>query len=218
MDKTLDDASFCVSSRNSMQSESARRTVISLYLSYALHTVEPEGKFLTIAEEINIDVIKKVEYGVISETLQYNGPDDFPVGHSRHPRYTTKDTPCDAALLSSKRSAEPRSKRRSASDGERWGFGYSCPKGTGKSVRVRKSDAIEGRLKPGFDKKGCERVFNQVVGLVSRAFRLTPRNSLADLSETGDYSEEEADGGEDDADADPSLINSVVDPLSSLRL
>ncbi|RKO87839.1 hypothetical protein BDK51DRAFT_34415 [Blyttiomyces helicus] len=234
----LSDSISIIAASNSMQSESACRTIISLYPSYALHTVEPEAKFLTITEEVNIDVIKKVEYGSISEMVQYNGPVRFLVGHSHHARYTTKDTPCDASLLASMQSAEPRSKRCSArsshkllafcaiaetwraagSDGEGWVFGYVCPEGTGKTGCVRKSDANEGRLKPGFDKEGCEQVFNHVVGLVSCAFRSTPRNSLVDLSETGDYSEEEADGGEDDPDADPSLIESVVHPLSSVRL
>ncbi|RKO93674.1 hypothetical protein BDK51DRAFT_40580 [Blyttiomyces helicus] len=243
----LSDSISIIAACNSMQSESARRTIISLYLSYALHTVDPEAKFLTIAEEINIDVIKKVDYDGISETVQYKGPVDFLVGHSGNARSTAKRTHSDAALLviEAKRrttfeaalgqviaqAASILCYRRNAargrgayrtywaySDGERWVFGYVRPEGAGTSVRVRKTDEMKGRLKPGFDKKGCELVFNHVVGLVSRAFRSTPRNSLVDLSETGDSSGDEDDGGEDDPDADPSLIDSVVDPLSSVRL
>ncbi|RKO92898.1 hypothetical protein BDK51DRAFT_31157 [Blyttiomyces helicus] len=231
------DSISIITASNSMQSESARRTIISLNLSYALHTVDPDAKFLTIAEEINIDVIKEVEYDGISETVQYKSPADFLVGHSRNTRSTAKRTHSDAALLV----VEAKSRttfeaalgqviaqaasilcyRRNAergrgayrtywaySDGERWVFGYVRPEGAGRSVRVRKTDEIKGLLKPGFDKKGCELVFNHVVGL-----RSTARNSLVDLSETGDCNDEEADGGEDDPDVDLSCINTVVDHL-----
>ncbi|RKO89898.1 hypothetical protein BDK51DRAFT_28470 [Blyttiomyces helicus] len=247
----LSDSISILAAHNSMVSESARRTIISLYLSYALHTVEPDAKFLTIAEEINIEVVKKVEHDGISETVQYKGPVDFLVGHSRNARSTVKRSHSDAALLvvEAKRrttfeaalgqviaqAASILCYRRNAkrgrgayrtywaySDGERWVFGYVRPERDGTSVRLRMTDEIKGLLKPGFDKKfdkkGCELVFNHVVGLVSRAFRSTPRNSLVDLSETGDYSDEEADGGEDDPDVDLSCIDIVVDHLSNVRI
>ncbi|RKO93130.1 hypothetical protein BDK51DRAFT_31299 [Blyttiomyces helicus] len=243
----LSDSISIIAACNSMQFESARQDIISLYLSYALHTVDPDVKFFTIAEEININIIKKVKYDSISETLQYKGPIDFLVSYSVNARSKAKHILSDAALLDVKANHQttfeaalgqvipqaasilchPRNAVRSSgayqphwacSDGQRWVFGCVRPEGAGTLVWVHMTDELKGHLKPALDNKGRELVFNHVVGWVSREFLSMPWNSLVDLPEMGDYSDEEADGLEDDPDTGLSLTNSVVDPLSSVRL
>ncbi|RKO94696.1 hypothetical protein BDK51DRAFT_33066 [Blyttiomyces helicus] len=87
-----------IAARNFMHSESARRTIISLYLSYALLTLEPPAKHLTIAEEININIIKNVKNDGISENVEYKQSAHIPPPH----------------YLMSKRGAKPHLKRGSA--------------------------------------------------------------------------------------------------------
>ncbi|RKO86891.1 hypothetical protein BDK51DRAFT_38263 [Blyttiomyces helicus] len=206
----LSDSISLIAACNSMQSESARRTIISLYLSYAFHKVDPDAKFLTIAEEINIASLRKSTKTASPKLCTKRAHSDAALLVVEAKRRTMFEAVLGqviaqaASILCYRRNA---AHRRGAyrtywaySDGERW------------------TDEIKGRLKLGFDKKGCKLVINHVVGLASRAFGSTPRNSLVDLSETGDSSGDEDDGGENDPDADPALIDSVVDPLSSVRL
>jgi len=63
--------------RNSLFSENARRTLISLFLVNAIEYADGEGK-LVVDEEMSFSCILK-ENG---KRIKYNGPVDFAVGHS----------------------------------------------------------------------------------------------------------------------------------------
>ncbi|RKO83811.1 hypothetical protein BDK51DRAFT_44203 [Blyttiomyces helicus] len=220
---SLSETLFKIATHNSMQSDSARRTILSLYLTYALATVDPNS-FLSIAEEVPISLTKKADIEGVSQTVQYNGCVEFLVGQNAS-RITTKDISCDAALLVLQanyratlenahgqvlvQAASVLSHRRERkhrkwayrtywaySDEEKWVFSYVSPHACGKQVLARRTGTIMGVVKWLFDREGCERVFNNIVALVSWAFPSTLGNSLVDVSETGDSS------GADDEDLD----------------
>ena len=63
--------------RNSLFSEYARRTLISLFLANAIEYADGEGKLL-VEEEMSFSCVLEDS----GKRIKYNGPVDFAIGHS----------------------------------------------------------------------------------------------------------------------------------------
>jgi hypothetical protein len=177
--------------RNTLFSENARRTIISLFLVNAVELADEDNK-LHIHEEMDFSCVREAD-GV---RIQYKGPVDFAVGHSPVDSKLKKD--CTLLVVEAKTVAKLgdalgqtlaqaatnfiiRKLRKDLtgflkvywciSDGESWRFGYITEE-IGSKLIVCQSNAItcwlhQPQIQP--DKQLCSKLFSKITHWIKKA-------------------------------------------------
>ncbi|KAI3637391.1 hypothetical protein MIR68_004040 [Amoeboaphelidium protococcarum] len=209
----LEKALTLLSARHTLKAENSRRTIIELNLLFALEEVDKENCFLILDGELKIKVIREV--GTIddddddqSQRVEYSGPLDFAIGHSKKGTQIPHDTTLFvveakkpstfedgfAQVLAQTASAVciRRKEKRGRddyktfwmyTDGERWCMGYVRPDLARKNAMKYGRTALFTASMRDFNIDNCISVYKRVVQMVRLAYNSTPRNSRADLTE-----------------------------------
>lgn len=201
--QSLFDQLLLLHKRNTLISENARRTIISLFLINAIENADQENK-LHVHEEMDFYCVRE-ENGV---RYKYNGPVDFAVGHS--PKNSKLKDDCVFFIVEAKTVAKlsdalPQALAQAAtnfiirkrekkgmdgslkvywciSDGENWGFGY-VTEGEGNTLLVQQSKLINCWFHQSHQipsKEKCSRLFSIIVYWVHKAIqssKTTSRNN-----------------------------------------
>ncbi|KAI8894634.1 hypothetical protein BC833DRAFT_568188 [Globomyces pollinis-pini] len=195
--------------RNSLFSETARRTLISLFLANAIEYADGEEKLL-VEEEMSFSCVLE-ESG---KRIKYNGPVDFAIGHS--PVDTRLNQDCALLVVEAKTVAKLGEALGQAlaqaatnfiirklegrgvnghlkvywciSDGESWRFGY-ITEGKGAKLDVQQANTTtcwfhQRHMTP--MKEECSKLFSLIVFWVKKAMessRTTSRRNSGNVDE-----------------------------------
>ena len=195
--------------RNSLFSENARRTLISLFLANAIEYADGEEKLL-VEEEMSFSCVLE-ENG---KRIKYNGPVDFAIGHS--PVDTRLNQDCALLVVEAKTIAKLGEALGQAlaqaatnfiirkqegrgvnghlkvywciSDGESWRFGY-ITEGVGAKLDVQQANTTtcwfhQRHMTP--KKEECSKLFSLIVFWVKEAMessRTTSRRNSESVDE-----------------------------------
>jgi hypothetical protein len=195
--------------RNSLFSENARRTLISLFLANAIEYADGEGKLL-VEEEMSFSCVLE-ENG---KRIKYNGPVDFAIGHS--PVDTKLRQDCALLVVEAKTVAKLGEALGQAlaqaatnfiirkqegrgvnghlkiywciSDGESWRFGF-VTEGKGATLDVQQANTTtcwlhQRHMIP--KRKECSKLFSLIVFWVKEAMessRTTSRRNSESVDE-----------------------------------
>jgi hypothetical protein len=186
--------------RNSLYSENARRTLISLFIINAIEFADEDGK-LFVHEEMAFSCVRE-ENGT---RYKYNGPIDFAIGHSPVDSKLKKD--CTFLFVEAKTVAKlgealgqvlaqaatnfiiRKQENRGVnghlkvywciSDGESWRFGY-ITEGKGATLEVQQSNTTtcwfhQSHMIP--EKESCSNLFSLIVWWVKKAIESSETTS-----------------------------------------
>ena len=80
---------------NTLRLEASRRSIVSLFLHYAISTIAEGKSKLCIDEETPLAIVRKVDRDGVEKNVRYSGPVDFVIGHSK----LLSNMPKDAAVI-----------------------------------------------------------------------------------------------------------------------
>ena len=80
---------------NTLRLEQSRRSIVSLFLHFAISTISEGKSKLCIDEETPLAILRNVIREGVPKTVRYSGPVDFVIGHSK----MASNMPKDAAVM-----------------------------------------------------------------------------------------------------------------------